>query len=300
MSNNTRLGISPLIWTNDDIPDLGGEIPLGICLSEIRETGFTGTELGNIFPHEAEILLPLLEQHGLQLASGWYGTCLLRLSVEDQIQALQSHLYLLKKAGCRVMVIAEVSNTVHSDMNTPLSARCELDDAEWKSYGEKLTAVADYLLEHNMAMAYHPHAGTIVETETDIDRLMMACGPSVGLTLDTGHAILAGDNPAELIHRYGDRIVHIHLKDVRPDILAQARAQDLSFLQSVLNGVFTVPGDGCIDYGAVFSAIKSIDYQGWLLVEAEQDPAKAHPLTYARMAYENTTTYMRHTGLHWR
>ena len=293
-----HLGISPLTWTNDDMPDLGGDIPLGQCLSEMRQAGFTGTELGTKYPRQAEQLLPLLERHELQLASGWYGAYLLRLSVEDQIEALQDHLYLLKQADCRVMVLAEVSNTIHSDISTPMSARPELNNSEWRSYGEKLTAMADYLQGQNMALAYHPHAGTIVETETDIDKLIDVSGPSVGLTLDTGHAILAGDDPAELIHRYGDRVVHIHLKDVRPDILAQARAQDLSFLQGVLKGVFTVPGDGCIDYRAVFSAIKSINYQGWLLVEAEQDPGKAHPLTYARMAYENISTYMTQVGLH--
>ena len=296
-----HFGISPLTWTNDDLPVLGGDIPLEQCLSEMRQAGFTGTELGTKYPRQVETLLPLLEKHNLRLASGWFGACLLHLSVEDQIEALQSHLYLLKKADCQVMVFAEVSSTVHSDFSMPLSHRPVLNnDAEWKSYAEKLTAVADFLLEHEIVMAYHPHAGTIVETEADIDRLMMASGSSVGLTLDTGHATLAGDDPAELIHRYGDRIVHIHLKDVRPDILTQIRTRDLSFLQSVQGGVFTVPGDGCIDYRAVFSAIKTIDYHGWLLVEAEQDPAKAHPLTYARMAFENTSTYMRNAGLHWR
>ena len=298
--NVLHLGISPLSWTNDDIPELGGEIPLGRCLSEMRQAGFTGTELGTKYPRQAETLIPLLEQHGLQLVSGWYGACLLRLSVEEQIEALQDQLHLLKQLGCRIMVFAEVSNTIHDDIRTPVSARPDLNNSEWRSYGEKLTVVADYLQGQNMVLAYHPHAGTIVETEMDIDKLIDVCGPSVGLTLDTGHATFAGDDPAELIHRYGDRIVHIHLKDVRPDIMTQARTQDLSFLQSVLNGVFTVPGDGCIDYRAVFSAIKSLNYQGWLLVEAEQDPTKAHPLTYARMAYENTTAFMRHTGLYWR
>ena len=295
-----NLGISPLTWTNDDLPGLGGDVPLEQCLREMREARFTGTELGTKFPRQPEILLPILEQHDLRLASGWYGACLLRLSVEDQIVALQAHLILLKQAGCKVIVIAEVSNTVHKDISAPLSSRPELDNNGWKSYGEKLTAVADYLRGENMILAYHPHAGTIVDTGTDIDRLMMACGASVGLTLDTGHATLAGDDPAELIHRYGGRIAHIHLKDVRPDILTQVRTQDLSFLQSVLNGVFTVPGDGCIDYGAIFSAINSINYQGWLLVEAEQDPTRADPPTYAGMAYENTTAFMRQTGLHWR
>lgn len=292
-----HLGISPLTWTNDDMPDLGDSISLGQCLSEMRQAGFAGTELGTKYPRRAEILLPLLEQHDLRLASGWYGARLLQLSVKDEIEAIQGHLYLLKQAGCRVMVFAEVSNTIHGDIGIPLSARPELDRAEWKSYGEKLTAVADYLHGQDMTLAYHPHAGTIVETETDIDKLMEVCGPSVGLTLDTGHATLANGGPAELIRRYGDRIAHVHLKDVRAGMLTRLRAQNLSFLQGVLSGIFTVPGDGCIDYTAVFSAIRSINYQGWLLVEAEQDPGKAHPLTYARMAYDNITTCMTQVGL---
>ena len=296
--DTVRLGISPLTWTNDDMPELGGDISLEQCLSEMRQAGFTGTELGSKYPRQAERLLPLLEQHELRLASGWYGAHLLSLSVKEQIEAFQAHLHLLKQASCRVMVFAEVSNTIHGDISAPLSARPELDCAEWKIYGEKLTAVADYLQQHNMTLAYHPHAGTIVETEEDIDKLMTVCGPSVGLTLDTGHTLLAGGEPSEWIRRYGDRIVHLHLKDVRAKVLTQLRTQDLSFLQCVLRGIFTVPGDGCIDYGAVFSAISSANYQGWLLVEAEQDPGKAHPLSYANMAYENITSYMTQAGLH--
>lgn len=296
--SNVQYGISPLTWTNDDMPELGGEIPLETCLSEMAEAGFTGTELGTKYPREPEVLVPLLKEHGLVLASGWYSGNLMTMTADEEIAAMQDHIKLLKAAGCKAMVYGEVSNTVHGDINTPLSQRVILSMDEWKMYCEKLTKVAEYLLnEHDIKLSFHHHVGTICETEDDINIMMELTGDAVYLTLDTGHITYGGGNPVTMIKRWGHRIGHMHFKDLRLDVMKAAREADKSFLNAVLDGVFTVPGTGDVDYDDVFAALKERNYQGWLLVEAEQDPAKAHPLTYAKTAYENITGYAKKYNL---
>ena len=296
--SKVQYGISPLTWTNDDMPALGGNIPLETCLSEMAEAGFTGTELGTKYPREPEVLVPLLKEHGLVLASGWFSGNLMVNTVEQEIAAMQDHIKLLKAAGCKAMVYGEVSNSVHGDINVPLSDRVILTLDEWKTYAKKLTEVADYLLnEHGIKLSYHHHVGTIVETEADIDRLMELTGDSVYLTLDTGHITYGGGNPVNIINRWGNRIGHMHFKDLRLDVMNVARNADKSFLNAVLDGVFTVPGTGDVNYDDVFSALKERNYEGWLLVEAEQDPEKANPLVFAKTAYENITGYASSYGL---
>jgi len=290
--SRVQYGISPLTWTNDDMPALGGNIPLETCLSEMAEAGFTGTELGTKYPREPEVLVPLLKDHGLVLASGWFSGNLMVNSAEQEIAAMQDHIKLLKAAGCKAMVYGEVSNSVHSDIDTPLSQRVILTSSEWETYAAKLTEVADYLLnEHGIKLSFHHHVGTIVETEADIDRLMELTGDSVYLTLDTGHITYGGGNPVNMINSWGDRIGHMHFKDLRLEVMNSARNANKSFLNAVLDGVFTVPGTGDVDYDDVFAALKERNYEGWLLVEAEQDPAKANPLEYAKTAYANIKGY---------
>ncbi|AIU66527.1 myo-inosose-2 dehydratase [Vibrio coralliilyticus] len=296
--SKVQYGISPLTWTNDDMPELGGEIPLETCLSEMAQAGFTGTELGTKYPREPEVLIPLLEKHNLVLASGWYSGNLMTLTADEEIDAMQQHIRLLKAAGCKAMVYGEVSNSVHGDIDTPLSQRVILSMEEWKTYGEKLTKVAKYLLEeHDIKLSFHHHVGTICETEDDISLLMELTGPEVFLTLDTGHVTYGGGNPVTMIERWGHRIGHMHFKDLRLGVMKTARDADKSFLNAVLDGVFTVPGTGDVNYDDVFAALKARNYEGWLLVEAEQDPAKAHPLTFAKTAYENISGYAEKYGL---
>ncbi|MFN3015392.1 myo-inosose-2 dehydratase [Vibrio coralliilyticus] len=296
--SKVQYGISPLTWTNDDMPELGGEIPLETCLSEMAQAGFTGTELGTKYPREPEVLIPLLEKHNLVLASGWYSGNLMTLTADEEIDAMQQHIRLLKAAGCKAMVYGEVSNSVHGDIATPLSQRVILSMEEWKTYGEKLTKVAKYLLEeHDIKLSFHHHVGTICETEDDINLLMELTGPEVFLTLDTGHVTYGGGNPVTMIERWGHRIGHMHFKDLRLGVMKTARDADKSFLNAVLDGVFTVPGTGDVNYDDVFAALKARNYEGWLLVEAEQDPAKAHPLTFAKTAYENISGYAEKYGL---
>ncbi len=296
---DVKFGISPLTWTNDDMPSLGGEIPLETCLSEMQEAGFIGTELGTKYPREPEIIIPLLKKYGLSIASGWFSGNLFdeNQTVEKEIEDFKTHQELLLAAGCSATVYGEVSNTVHGDMDTPLSARHIVEnDDRWKWYGERLSRFADYTKSQGISVGFHHHVGTIVETASDIDKLMKYSDKSLGLTLDTGHITFAGDDPIKVIERHGDRIVHVHFKDVRPEVIQKVRKENLSFLQAVLEGVYTVPGDGIIDYPAVFKTLKSIGYKGWLLVEAEQDPRKAHPLTYAKLAMKNLTGYANLVG----
>jgi inosose dehydratase len=292
-----QLAISPLTWTNDDMSDLGGTIPLETCLSEMALAGFTGTELGTKYPRDAATLLPILAQHGLKLASGWCSGNLVAQDAEAEWKAIAPHVALLQAAGVKAMVYGEVSNTVHGNIQTPLSQRVRLDDAGMQRYGERITVLADRLMaEAGIRLAFHHHVGTIIETEDDILRLVAHTGNNVGLTFDTGHARFGGADPLGLLKACVHRVAHVHLKDVRPPVIAHTRESNASFLNAVLEGAFTVPGDGVIDFAGVLACLKAAQYEGWVVVEAEQDPAKAHPLTYAQMAHRNISAYLNGMG----
>jgi inosose dehydratase len=292
-----RIGINPLTWTNDDLPELGGHIPLETCLREAAEAGYVGIELGNKFPRQAEALRAVLAPSRLAIASGWYSGRLLERGVEAEKKAIEDHLTLLAAMGCRVMVFAEVSRCVHGDRGTPLSRRPVLAEREWGILGERMTELARHLAGRGMGLAYHHHMGTIVQTEAEADRLMAVTGNEVGLLLDTGHLTFAGGDPVAVARRHGKRIRHVHCKDVRRPILDRALAEDWSFLDAVLAGVFTVPGDGAIDYRPVLAALADAHYAGWIVVEAEQDPEKAHPLTYARKGFDYLSRAVAGAGL---
>lgn len=292
-----QLAISPLTWSNDDMPALGGDIPLETCLAEMRLAGFTGTELGAKYPRDAQVLLPLLRAHGLKLASGWCSGHLMRDDVETEWHTIAPHVALMQAAGVKAMVYGEVSNTVHGNIDAPLSTRVALSSDQLKRYGERLTQLAERLQrEAGIRLGFHHHVGTIVETPADIQRLLACTGDAVGLTFDSGHASFGGGDPVGLLQQCISRVAHVHLKDVRRPVLQASRAQDRSFLSSVLEGAFTVPGDGSVDFAAVLACLQKSGYDGWAVVEAEQDPAKAHPLTYARMAHEHIAQQLTATG----
>ena len=292
-----RIGINPITWSNDDLPELGGETPLETCLAEARGAGYAGIELGNKFPRESAVLRPILDRHGLALISGWYSGRLLERTAAEEIRAIEPHLRLLSDMGSTVMVFAETTGSVAGERGRPVSRRPRIAEAGWPGFAERLTAVADHLAGRGIRMAYHHHMGTVVETEAEIDRLMRLTGESVGLLLDTGHLAYAGADPAAVAKRHASRVNHVHCKDVRADVLAAMRKGDRSFLDAVVEGVFTVPGDGAVDFAAVLGALKAARYRGWLVVEAEQDPAKAHPLTYARMGHRYLSGAVRATGV---
>ena len=292
-----QLGINPLTWTNDDLPSLGAETPLETCLSEGKLAGFEGFELGNKFPRQASVLGPILARHQLKLVSGWYSGELLTLSVEEESAAVQDHLTLLRELGANVMVFCEVTDCIHGKQQVPVNQRPHFPAERWVEYGAKLTEFARYTQSQGVQIAYHHHMGTMIETEQDIDLLMQHTGEEVGLLLDTGHMTFAGVDPVAVAARWAKRINHVHCKDVRPAVLAEVKNKKMSFLNAVLAGVYTVPGDGCVDYPAVFRELKRVNYQGWLVVEAEQDPAIAHPLTYARLGYNNLHRFAEDAGL---
>ena len=294
---SVRIGINPLTWTNDDMPALGANTPLEVCLSEGKQAGYSGFELGNKFPRSSEILGPILDSHGLSLVSGWFSGQLLSRSVEEEIEAIEDHLTLLKNMGATVMVYCEVTNCIHGERDTPLSRRPRISDSQWADLGGKLTQVAEHCLSQGVRIAYHHHMGTVVQTEAEIDLLMKHSGDAVGLLLDTGHLTYAGGDPIAVQQRHAHRICHVHCKDVRSPVLKDAVNRDSSFLNSVLDGVFTVPGDGDINYSTLFNGLKKSDYQGWLVVEAEQDPAVAHPLTYATQGYKNLESLCQSAGI---
>lgn len=292
---SVRIGANPIGWSNDDMRELGGATPLETCLAEAKEAGFAGMELGHKFPREAGALRKVLGQFGLDLVSGWYSAELLKRPAGEEMKHLRPHLDLLKAFGCKVLVFAETSNAIHGDRSKPLADRPVLPAKDWAEFGSRVTEIADRIADEGVRLVYHHHMGTIVESESDIDAFMNATGPSAHLLLDTGHATFGGAEPAALARRYRSRISHFHGKDIRPDVMERVRRERLSFLDAVVAGVFTVPGDGCVDYPAVLRELPG--YSGWAVVEAEQDPAKANPLKYAKLGYRNLRGYFADAGL---
>ncbi|MCP9232268.1 myo-inosose-2 dehydratase [Mesorhizobium sp. LMG 17147] len=291
-----KIGINPITWSNDDVPALGGNTPLETCLSETAQAGYRGTELGGKFPRQAEVLGPLLCSYGLELVSGWYDGRILDRTVDEEFAAITPHLKLLRDLGARIVVYADTSRGRHDGIFAPISERPRLADSDWPSYGEKLTALADRMAAFGVGMAFHHHMGTIVETDDEVDRLMAATGRRVGLLFDTGHCLFSGGDPQSLLQRQLDRIVHFHCKDVRRAVLERARREDMSFMAAVMDGIFTVPGDGSVDFLSLLKPLAARGYEGWIVVEAEQNPAKAHPLTYASKGYVSLLATAREAG----
>ncbi|KWK90965.1 myo-inosose-2 dehydratase [Burkholderia ubonensis] len=280
-----RIGINPLSWMNDDLPSLGGETPLAVALTEGRDIGYEGFELGNKFPREPQALKALLGEYGLSLVSGWYSGRLAQRSIDDEIAAVDPHLDLLAQNGATVMVYGEVADTIQG-APVPLYQRPRFTtDAQWDGYAERLDAFARYTLSRGVRVAYHHHMGAYVETPADVDRLMAATSDAVGLLFDAGHITFAGGDPAEVLKRHIARVCHVHCKDVRPAVIRLARNRNWSFLDAVINGAFTVPGDGAIDFATLIDLLKRHGYRGWLVVEAEQDPVVAPSYAYAQKGY---------------
>jgi len=291
-----RLGINPITWTNDDVPELGGDTPLETCLAETAQAGYRGTELGGKFPRTSGELGPILGRHGLELVAGWYDGRILDREIDAEFDAILPHLTLLRDLGAKHVVYADTSRGRHDAIHAPISQRPRLSDDEWQAYGRKITRLAERFAVFGVGMAFHHHMGTIVETDSEIDRFMATTGPAVGLLFDTGHCLFSGGDPASLLRRHLNRIVHFHCKDVRRPVLEKARAEDMSFMAAVMEGIFTVPGDGSVDFLDLLKPLAERGYDGWLVVEAEQDPAKAHPLTYATMAYRSLLATARQAG----
>ena len=282
---DVRIGINPISWSNDDLPSLGGETSLETALSEGKAIGYEGFELGNKFPREPKALASVLGRHGLACVSGWYSGRLARRSVAEEIEAVGPHLDLLAKTGSTVMVYGEVADSIQG-ADAPLCQRPRFVRPEqWSAYGERVTAFGRHLLAHGVRLAYHHHMGAYVETPADVDRLMEVTGDEVGLLFDSGHMTFAGGDAVAMLGRHVARVCHVHCKDVRPYVIRLARNRNWSFLESVINGAFTVPGDGAIDFPALLGILHDHGYRGWLVVEAEQDPAVAPSYEYAEKGF---------------
>ena len=295
-----RIGANPIGWSNDDDQTIGGDTSLETCLGEAREAGIVGMELGHKMPREAGALKAALAAYGMAFVGGWYSCELLLRSAEAEIEAMQGHLAMAKGAGAKAFIIAETSNAIHGQRAVPLSKRPHMAPGGWAEYGRRMTKVAEAVRAGGMQLVYHYHMGTIVQSRADIAAFMEHAGEAVHLVLDTGHATWGGSDPAELAKTYRHRISHVHCKDVRPAIAAKSAAGDWSFLDSILGmgdelGVYTVPGDGCIDYTAVFREMKG--YDGWVVLEAEQDPKKAPALPCAKKGIAHMQKTMKEAGL---
>ena len=291
-----RLGIAPIGWSNDDLPELGGDITLEQCLREAKEAGYAGVEKGGKFPSDPKVLGPMLEEHGLVLVSGWFSGELRHGSVEREKRRLAQQLALYQALDVPVMVYAETTGTVQGDPDTPVASRPRMPEEEFKSYGDRLTELAEWLKGEGCPMTFHHHMGTVVETEREVDLLMSRTGDAVGLLFDTGHLHFAGGDVLATARRHGRRINHVHCKDIRAEVLARLKSENWSFLKGVIEGVFTVPGDGAIDFGAFALVLAEVGYSGWVVVEAEQDPNKANPLAMARTGHAALTDAFGRAG----
>ena len=281
-----KLGIAPIAWSNDDLPELGGETTLETCLTESKLAGFSGVETGGKFPKRSEELGPILKQHQLYLASGWYSGTVLTNDLEKEKDQAFDQLNLFKDLGASCLAYGETAGTIQNVRHAALNTKIKIHHEDFKEYGKKLTAFAEYCAEFNMPISFHHHMGTAIETEEELDNLMNNTGEAVQLLFDTGHMTFARGNSLNVIKKYAKRINHVHTKDIRSEVINSLDKSNESFLDAVLKGAFTVPGDGNINFKEIVEVLAQNNYQGWFIVEAEQDPAKANPFEYAKIGYK--------------
>ncbi|MEV2909573.1 myo-inosose-2 dehydratase [Paenibacillus larvae] len=285
-TGSVKIGIAPIAWTNDDMPELGGENTFEQCVSEMALAGYKGTEIGNKYPRNVSILREKLQLRNLEVASAWFSAFLTVKPLEETVSAFIQHRDFLHEMGADVIVLSEQGHSIQGYMNTPVFDNKPIfNNEDWKRLTSGLHTLGELAREKNMHIVYHHHMGTGVQTTEEIIRLMEGTNPDlVSLLYDTGHLVFSGEDPLEILTRYMHRIKHVHLKDVRHDIAIHVRKEKLSFLQAVREGVFTVPGDGTVNFVPVFEALSAASYRGWMIVEAEQDPDKANPFEYALKA----------------
>lgn len=293
-------GTNPIAWANDDDRSIGADIPTARILDEAgRQIGFDGIENGHRWPDDPEELRALLAGYGLKFISGWYSCELLVRPVQDEIAACQAHLAKLKHNGCKVMIVCETSNAIHGDPARAVNDRPRLTAEGMRDFGAKLEAFAEYLSSQGVTLVYHHHMGTVVETPEEIDALMAVTGPHVHLLFDAGHCAFGGGDPEAVLKRHVGRVGHFHAKNIRPDVVARVRKEGLSFLQGVLAGAFTVPGDqeGTLDFGPLLKVLAGEGYNGWIVIEAEQDPKHRNPLLYQTLGLATLKRLAGEAGL---
>lgn len=281
-----QLGIAPIAWTNDDMPELGSQNSFEQCISEMALAGFVGTEIGNKYPKDPDALRKKLALRNLAVASAWFSTFLTTKPYRETAEAFKQHRDFLYAMGAKVIVVAEQGHSIQGQIDTPLFKNKPLfTNEEWTKLTEGLEALGDLAHEKGMEIVYHHHMGTGVQTTAEIERLMQTTDPAkVSLLFDTGHLIFSGENPLEIYKTHQNRIKHIHFKDIREPVAKEVKAENDSFLVAVKKGAFTVPGDGMIDFKPIMHEIEKANYSGWIVVEAEQDPEIANPFEYAQKA----------------
>ena len=282
--NKVKLGIAPIAWTNDDMPDLGKENTFEQFVSEMALAGFTGSEVGNKYPKDPEVLKKALELRGVEICNQWFSSFLITKPFEEVEKEFRAQLAFLKAMGAKVIGASEQSYSVQGQLDTPIFGhKYEMNDQEWDTFCtgmNKLGKIAKE--EYGIALTFHHHMGTVVQSLAEVDRMMENTDPEyVSLLFDTGHFTYCGEDPLEVVKKYVHRIKHVHLKDIRPEVVEQVKKENMSFLAGVRAGAFTIPGDGCINYDPIFKVLEDAGYEGYMVVEAEQDPAKANPLEYA-------------------
>ncbi|MCE5256497.1 MAG: myo-inosose-2 dehydratase [Spirochaetaceae bacterium] len=277
-----RLAIAPIGWTNDDLPELGGEIPFEQCVSEMALAGFQGSEVGNKYPKDPAVLNKALKLRGLTICNAWFSSFLTTKPLKEVEREFIAHRDFLYEVGARVIGAAEQGNSIQGKPLPIFDAKPTYTKDQWKMVADGLNRLGQLAQEKGMQLTYHHHMGTGIQTAEEIDTLMEMTEPGLcDLLYDTGHLVFSGEDHIAVLKKWAPRIKHVHLKDVRPDVVARAKKEKWSFLQAVKSGAFTVPGDGAIDFTPVFDTLKKAGYRGWWVVEAEQDPAKANPLEYA-------------------
>ena len=279
-----KLGIAPIAWTNDDLPDLGGGNTFDQCVREMALAGFTGSEVGNKYPKDPDILKKALELRGIEICNQWFSGFLLTKPFEEVEKEFRAQLAFLKAMGAGIIGVSEQSHSVQGQQDTPIFGHkyC-MDDAEWDVFCKGLNRLGKIAAdEYGICLTYHHHMGTVVQDEDEVERMMEETDAKyVSLLFDTGHFKYCGADPLKMVQKYAGRIKHVHLKDIRPEVVEKVKKEDLSFLEGVRQGTFTIPGDGCIDFEPIFRVLEENGYEGYMVVEAEQDPARANPLEYA-------------------
>ncbi|TPK78234.1 myo-inosose-2 dehydratase [Mesorhizobium sp. B2-4-13] len=291
-----KLGIAPIAWWNDDLAELSGDISLEGCLAEAREAGFSGMETGRRFPMDAGVLGPILDTYGMKVCGGWFSGLLLDGDIAREKDRIAEQMALFKAVGAPCIVYGETAGTIQGDRSAPLVTRRRLSEEEIKAYGRKITAFAEWCAEQGMPIAYHHHMAAPIESEQDVDLLMKHSGEALPLLYDAGHMAFAGGDVLRVIDNHHHRISHVHTKDVRQPVIDGLDRSRESFLDAVVKGAFTVPGDGSLDFETIVKRLAGHGYEGWFVVEAEQDPIKNPPLEMARIGHRELLRVMASAG----
>ena len=283
--DNIKLGIAPIAWTNDDMPDLGAENTFRQCVSEMALAGFSGCEVGNKYPKDVKELKKQLDMRGLSIANQWFSSFILTQPMEKVERDFAAQCEFLHTMGAKIIGASEQSYSIQGTDIPVFEGKYVMNAKEWEKLAAGLNKLGKIAQSYGISLTYHHHMGTVVQTAEETDRLMEMTDPGLfSLLYDTGHLAYCGEDVTEVLKKHVGRVKHVHLKDIRPDVVNKVRAERLSFLQGVRAGTFTVPGDGAIDFAPVFDILDRAGYKGWMIVEAEQDPAVADPLEYALKA----------------